>query len=145
MVDPARYQEPPLPVAPTYPPRLYIPPVHPKSTCIRVCGGENPHNVDVARPWTQPGAERRRMASASRGRPGATLTTSSEEAASSWRVPGRSITVSAEHEEETERARILVSDVQTPRRRQSSAGRVTIVSRDRRLIQLQPRSPEVDV
>ncbi|EZA52199.1 hypothetical protein X777_08712 [Ooceraea biroi] len=36
--------------SPLYPPRLYIPPVHPKSTCIRVCGGENPHNIDVARP-----------------------------------------------------------------------------------------------
>lgn len=48
LVDPARYQEPPLPVAPI--PRLYIPPVHLKSTCIRVCGGENPHNIDVARP-----------------------------------------------------------------------------------------------
>lgn len=49
-------------------PDFIYPPVHPKSTCIRVCGGENPHNVNVARPWTQPGAERRRMASASRGR-----------------------------------------------------------------------------
>lgn len=48
LVDPARYQEPPLPVAPI--PRLYIPPVHLKSICIRVCGGENPHNIDVARP-----------------------------------------------------------------------------------------------
>lgn len=42
LVDPARYQQPPLPVAPTSTPTLYTP-SRIRRVGAFVCAGENPH------------------------------------------------------------------------------------------------------